>query len=85
VLIVHAPDHADAIERRLLAEPAAERIAGVRRVDDNAAVAQHGGGPADEPRLRVLGMWSAARLAAAGEAPKSGRPALPATQALAGG
>src|SRR5688572_32023719 len=54
--LVHVPDAADALHRRLVADMAAERVARVRRIGDDAPVADDVHRRADEPRLRVLRM-----------------------------
>ena len=51
--LANAPD---AVERLLVADVAAERVAGIRRIDDQPALAQDLGGAADQSQLRILGM-----------------------------
>ena len=56
VVTVRVANAADAIERILVADVTAERVAGVRRVNDEPTVAHDLGGAADQPQLRILGM-----------------------------
>ena len=52
MIAIRLADVADALERRLVADVAAERIAGIRRIDDHAAAAQGLGRLTYEAALR---------------------------------
>jgi hypothetical protein len=54
---IEAPDTANTIQRRLVADLAAERVGRVRRIHDDAAGAHDIHGLANEPRLRILRMY----------------------------
>ena len=53
---VGGADAADAIQRILVADVAAERVTGIRRIDDHPAVAHDLRGTANQSQLRILGM-----------------------------
>ena len=56
VLVVEAADPQDPVAPVPVAEPAAERVAGVGRVGDQRVVAQRVGDLLEQPRLRVVGV-----------------------------
>ena len=53
MMTVRLADAPHALERVLVADMAAERVAGVGRIGDDPAGAHDLGGAADQPRLRV--------------------------------
>src|SRR6185369_3907890 len=56
MMLVGLADARDALHRLLVADVAAERVAGVRRVHDDAALTDQGHRLPYEARLRVLGV-----------------------------
>ena len=53
---VHPAHEADALNRGLVADMAAQRVAGIGRIDHDAALADDLAGLPDEPRLRIARM-----------------------------
>jgi len=53
---VDAADDPDALHRRLVTNVAAERITGIRRINDDAAAADDFRSTLDQARLRTLRM-----------------------------
>ncbi len=53
MMTVGLPDPPHALERVLVADVAAERVAGIRRIRDHAAFTHDVGGAPDQPGLRV--------------------------------
>ena len=56
VVPVGVADAPDAIQRVLVADVAAERVAGIRRIHDHPAVPHDLRGAADQAQLRIVGM-----------------------------
>src|SRR4030095_2033162 len=56
MLLAGHADAPDPLERILVPEMTAQRIAGIRRVDDHAALPNDVNGAPDEPQLRVQGV-----------------------------
>ena len=53
---VRLADAADALQRVLVADVAAQRVAGIRRIHDEPALAHDLRGLPDQAQLRILGM-----------------------------
>ena len=54
---IHAPHPAQALHRARIVEAAAQRVAGIRRIGDQPAVAHDLRGAAHQPRLRMRRMY----------------------------